>query len=528
MPIWIQKNNLKLKIIEALPLLFIILLVTLMYLSRSTSLDPDFGWHLRLGEWMVANHKLVSSFVGYNNIFGSLYTIDHQWLSDVLLYKIYSLFGYWALILINYTVFVLLFAIINGHLARRNVAPFKRAFFMSLLLLTMTSMVGGVRLQYLLLLFIAIIILIKDRVDNFFSRLMLYFLLFVIGANLHGGGMFILVAIPIFIEADALGFRRAGIKALIKTQALKLILLTAVLCLALTLTPYGFGLYKFVWQYYSVSYYQKHIAEWFPVNGFPFGWLNIFLPLAIYFFILLAGQYWKNIQPNRLLLMLLFLYLSLKARRTLPVFALIFTFYGHGFPPSTGFKLPKYIIRGCFVLTCIIFIGLFVLNIASFKLKVTGAPFDDPSYPSGAAKFIAENKLYAGNMQNPYSWGGYLVWTDKNLQLTIDGRNPIVLYEDRKCILEEYGRFYSESPQEISDMLKKDNIQYVLIEKPQEVYLTWPDRLVLNGDGKNRDMEKLMHPTNNLYNYLSTSDSQWTELYQDDISVIYTKKTEAE
>ncbi|HEY3085741.1 MAG TPA: hypothetical protein VGK28_09805, partial [Candidatus Dormibacteraeota bacterium] len=54
--------------------------------------DPDFWWHLRIGRWMVDNGRLPSS-----DIFTYTATthawIDHEYLTEILMWLTYSAFG---------------------------------------------------------------------------------------------------------------------------------------------------------------------------------------------------------------------------------------------------------------------------------------------------------------------------------------------------------------------------------------------------------------------------------------------------
>jgi len=62
-------------------------------------LDPDLGWHLRLGEEIVKTGKIVSgdslsfSLPGYE-------FVNHAWLQDIVLFKLYEWFGLWGVSLV--------------------------------------------------------------------------------------------------------------------------------------------------------------------------------------------------------------------------------------------------------------------------------------------------------------------------------------------------------------------------------------------------------------------------------------------
>ncbi|HLN84240.1 MAG TPA: hypothetical protein VK355_11540, partial [Candidatus Binatia bacterium] len=59
--------------------------------------DPDVWWHLRTGQLTLQNHSVFHTDPYSFTRFGQPW-INHEWLSDVLLFGIYRLAGFGGLI----------------------------------------------------------------------------------------------------------------------------------------------------------------------------------------------------------------------------------------------------------------------------------------------------------------------------------------------------------------------------------------------------------------------------------------------
>ncbi len=518
-----MKNKLFIKKLTAVsPIVVICLLTAMFYFPISIRLDPDFGWHLLLGKNMVESGSLIKSFIGYNNIFGSIPVIDHQWLSDILLYLAYQKWGYVSLIAASFVVITATFSIVYYILRRNGASALKSLVFVLLLFLPIGMILYGTRIQYLLLLTVALILMVRNVIKPYWARVLVYFIIFSVGVNFHGGGMMVLIIIPILLECENLSLKKSEFIQFLKTKTLKLLALTLLLLLSMILTPNGMNLFYLMWQYITSTYYQTHISEWLPIYYYPFLWGNIILPLSFFIFIFISGKYWKRLKLNEIVLISIFFLLSLKARRTFPIFAIIFLSYGYLYKTELSFKLNK--IFALLLSTCIVLLMLAksVENTLIFYSKITGAPYNDESYPKGASEYIRSKSLYGGKMLNPYGWGGYLSWTVQDLKLTVDGRSPQTPAKEDKSILEVYENFYNDDDKIIEGMLKSNNIEYVLIDKPKKSKLRWVDKFALEYDQSL--INKIENPTNNLLDYLEDNADSWAVVYEDEISKIYQRK----
>ena len=74
------------------------LTILIYFLKAKNYLDPDFGWSLRLGEFILKNGIPRTDPFSYT--MPSYPYVDYEWLTHLGMIKIYSLFGYTGLALI--------------------------------------------------------------------------------------------------------------------------------------------------------------------------------------------------------------------------------------------------------------------------------------------------------------------------------------------------------------------------------------------------------------------------------------------
>ena len=109
--------------------LLLVLLLTLLFISQiNTILDIDLWWNLKAGEYILQNLK-----VPHIDIFS--YTlkdkpwIDHEWLSQVLFYPVFSRFGWQGLnilkaFIVSLSFFIVLFLASSGFKRLRYAVSF--------------------------------------------------------------------------------------------------------------------------------------------------------------------------------------------------------------------------------------------------------------------------------------------------------------------------------------------------------------------------------------------------------------------
>ena len=520
--------------------LFYFFIFALLLRGSFSYLDPDFGWHLKVGE-EIAQTWSVPNVNHYNYTFTGSW-VDHEWLSNLAAYEIYSHFGYIALSVLFALLIVVVLIILNiwARRAYPESSPFL-IIFLQLLGVVAASPHFGVRMQESGLLFLVLILLViffYNKSRNW--RLLLILLpLMYLWACLHASFLigfailFFLVGVKIFEKIIFPYFKRDWLdySNIWKWREIAVFCAAVFGAVAVTLvTPYRLKLYSFL-AGYKDNFYQAHIQEWLPQFYYPFNYgqlLYLALAAAAVFFYIYYSQgkkrYWR-LDIGTLGLAVVFIFLSFKSHRHFPLmFVVTFIFLVSTF--SSLFKIPRqagdlrqsswlnnYWLRG-YILFCLFLIAGLQLAATNF----TAVPFSSfrSEYPVGAVNFLRERPEYDSiNIFNSYNWGGFLIWALPRRQLFIDGRLPQISYQGQ-TFLEEYFDFFQKGAG-IPKKLEDYKIGLVLLPvKDEEVYAKRWEQILFGISNKNL----LSH--NYLRDYLNDS-KDWQPIYYDRTAIIYSR-----
>lgn len=503
-------------------------------------LDPDFGWHLKVGEEILQNKDIPH--VNYYNytIFGQNW-VDHEWLMDAITYFIFSSLNY-TFLNIFFALIIIFVLIIQLFFAFKNYAKNNNDIFL-LIFLQLFGIMGmsahlGVRMQEITLLFLLFLTITIYYFNKYKRNSILWVLipLFFIWANLHAGfliGFFILFAFFVVKSFEILVIKKVYFYSRVFDSDLLLswknifwFCIFSLLAFAGTLlNPYKLELYSFL-SGYKDTYYLTHIDEWLPQYFYPYMPFQIFyiaLIVIIIFYLMYYSVKKREIKINiwDICITFFFIFLSIKSKRHFPLLYIIslpmaFYFMRSFFDVSniTIKNKYKYIISIYFYSSVILLIALFAIS-----TKYTNKPFESfcHRYPCRAIKFLKENYEYDEyNIYNNYDWGGYLIWEYPERKLFIDGRLPQFEFNGH-TMLEEYHEFFQENKQE--EKLNKYNIRLVFMDAldyKTNIHWVYKKLLQINEEAMNDHR-------NYLREYLDNS-SEWEKVYSDKISVIYAKK----
>ena len=290
--------------------------------SRSLLGDGDTGWHIRTGEWILANHAVPHTDIFSYSRPGAPW-FAWEWLWDVLFALLHQQWGMPAVVLASSLVLCVTSALLF-RLVRRACDNGLVAIAVTLLATGGCAIHWLARPHLFTLLFFTITLHLAARAAEGRIRL-LYWLppMTLLWTNLHGGFFVIFLVLACYI-ADPL------LKALLATSAeerrsltlsAKPWLITAALCFAVTfINPYGWNLHVHLVQYITDPYQLKHITE--------FQSMDFHSPVVVYFeplmVMVIATCLWaaKRRMFAEILLALGWLHLALIAQRNLPLFAI--------------------------------------------------------------------------------------------------------------------------------------------------------------------------------------------------------------
>jgi len=530
----LDKLSKKIDIVTIFWVLFYSFIFSLLVVNSLNYLDPDFGWHLKIGEEISR-----TASVPHENIYNYTYTgswVDHEWLINLITYEIYDKFGYFVLTLF-FALVVILTLILLKVVTNKYFPKTPSWLFALIQLFGLIACLPhfGVRMQEFGLLFLLLELLIIQEFSNKKSWKSLVWLipLFCLWANVHGSfllgiGLLFSWLVVKFIENRLyLGKWKQYFSAskILQVFHLFLALLFSIASVFVTFfTPYGLELYAFLGGYKN-SFYSTVIQEWIPQYIFPFNyWQLLYLFFLTFVLVLYAYKFLSN--KNRVIhlwdifLTVFLLFLSFKSRRHFPIvfiatlpFVIKTIYYSFDMEKIRFALLTK-------PLRYLIIFCLFLLCISQFsKIQIFSDPFSRycSKYPCQATNYLINERKYDDlNIFNSYGWGGFLIWVYPEKKLFIDGRIPQTEYAGH-TFLEEYYEFFDPKA-DFENKLKQYNIKLVLISSKEDPILVkkWEQILFII------NQKEIITP-NYLRRYLDNSE-KWDKIYSDPLASIYLKK----
>ena len=291
--------------------------------ARTLLGDGDTGWHIRTGEWILANHQVPhADFFSFTRPGAPWFA--WEWLSDVVFATIYHHGGLAAVVLASLTVICItslcLFRLI------------RRASNNSLVAIAVTLLAtGGCAIHWLArphlftLFFLVITMHITVRAAEGRTGLLAWLVpLTLVWTNLHGGFFVIFLVLLCYIASDLLNaaIERDPAQRNRFLRSTKPWLVTAAGCFAVTfINPYGWQLHQHLAKYIVDPYQMVHIAE--------FQSMNFHSPVIVYFEPLMMMAVLTAVWDARCrrfadcFLSLGWLHLALVAQRNIPLFVIV-------------------------------------------------------------------------------------------------------------------------------------------------------------------------------------------------------------
>jgi hypothetical protein len=285
--------------------------------------DGDTGWHLRTGEWILANHRVPSQDIFSYTKAGQPW-FAWEWLWDVAFAWLHARGGMAAVVLASILI-VCLTSVLLFRLVRRQCGNALLAISV------MFFVTGGSAIHWLArphlftLLFTVIFYSMLERVKEGNTRLLWWLpALTLIWTNLHGGFFVGLILIGAYAGGELM---RALFEATpeARNQALKTsipYLATAAGCAIVTLVnPYFYHLHAHIFEYLTDKYQYKNIVE--------FQSFNFHHPVTVFFepllLLALPAAVWSLVRRQYVYTLLIagWAHLALVAVRNTPIFMIV-------------------------------------------------------------------------------------------------------------------------------------------------------------------------------------------------------------
>lgn len=465
-----------------LPLKFQIILLYLLFIALFwfigiSSLDPDYGWHLRMGE--LISKQGIPATDPFSYTMPSFPFIDHEWLTDILTAKLYPTIGINGLAVI--------YAIVATFALFIVIPKFLFSWARGPLLLSAASLfaAAGIRPQVISWLFFALLIRLLFE-EKLWIKWRFYIpFLFCFWANIHGGfaiGITLLI-LTIFIKAYS--------TKLITKVDLGVLIFSL---LATLLNPYGIRIWEEVFRTSLDASLRWTISEWAPA----FFTFDLILVAFIAFSLALVWHYRKNITLLQAVLYCFLLLAGLTSKRQLPYWLLF------NLPIISQLlkRMSQEVARKKSFVNFSQLYNLFLLTTGALLwaqstiiLPKIATYSEDLFYPTKAIEYLQthphQNELFA-----PYDWGGYLIWRLPQNKTFVDGRMPSWSQISSTKSFSAY--------HEYRDVVYKQDAFINIFEKYNVRTVLW----------RASDNEEFIKKLEKL---------DWLKIYQDEISVIYTK-----
>lgn len=302
-------------------ILFVILFLTLSFYPKNGLLDDgDTGYHIRAGEFILANLTIpIQDIFSFHT--PPIPWTTHEWLSEVIMALLHRAFGLTGVVIffsfLISLVYTLLFRTIRT--AKNNII-----LSLAIVLLVMVSSTlhwlarPHIFSHILFVIWYFVISAYNSRNKNYLWILPLSMVLWV---NLHGGFIagFILLGVYLIGNLVKSFTSQVELRRLLRNRTIVLSLITGLSLLSSLINPFGYHILLFPFKLVSNRYLMDHVSEFISPNFHeptPFKYL-IFLMIAVF------SLSREKLDIIELLLIIIFLNMALYSARHIPLFAII-------------------------------------------------------------------------------------------------------------------------------------------------------------------------------------------------------------
>ena len=440
-------------------------MIVIVSLFATAEQDPDFWWHLRIGRWMVENHRLPSVDLFTYTVPNHVWT-DHEYLTEILMWLVFNATG-----AVGISIAFGLITWAGVWLMYRQVR--RQPFVIVGLGLALGAAAGdpiwGPRAQMITFALTCLELYWLQAYLSGRSRALTYFpLVMVLWANLHGGWVIGFGWLGVALAAELIRWAWDRSNPAHRAHVRFLAIITAASAVAVMATPHGFSLYLYPFNTVGSVAQEKLIVEWFSPDFHN----TSLLPFEAMIFIAIAGFALRRPSLYEFLLFAAGLALALQSVRNIalfvaaatPVIINTYSAYWKEVSAARGWKLvvperPTFAAVTAFAL--LVITGATLIHVWSDINPNTQQDLVRSTYPVGAADYLAAHPELGTHMFNQYGWGGYLTYRfypDPNRKVFIFGEAAL-MGDD---LLNEYAdvQFLSADWSSILDRHQVDYIVY--------------------------------------------------------------------
>jgi hypothetical protein len=436
-------------------------------------LDTDFWWHLKVGAYISTHHVVPAHDFMSFTLAGHAWT-DHEWLAELLLYGLYQLAGLWGPITFFALLICATFGLVYLRMAQLVVNQVLALFLVSAAFIA-SSASWGPRIQMMTLFFLAVYLLALDRFQQTRRRrlLVVFPLLMLLWANLHGGFVLGLVVLAITVGGEWLNRATRRPDAWTRDE-LRAFGVTLGATLGVTIVnPNGIRQLLYPLTFVLPNAYTNLIQESASPN-FHMPVIMVFeamlLALAVAVFVGRPGLNWTH-----LLLVLAFTHLAFSQVRNVAVWAVVVSplvaFYLQKAVPGVRelFPMARYRRRpvsggaaSILNVVLLLLVGVaYLVEGTHFVNAATLRQVEVENFPREAMRYLDRHSL-PPRVFVSYAWGGYLLWNEFPRYRDFMDSRADTLYT--ASILDDYLAAYDADPSWRA-VLNERRVDTVLVER---------------------------------------------------------------
>ncbi len=470
----------------------ILIYSSLCYFFSFVTADTDLWGHIKFGEHLWLSKAFARTDIYSYTAYGREW-INHEWLSELLMYFVYENFGSPGLLIGKLLVGFAIIFLLSQISFHRTPHPlvYSLVFILAVFVMSPGFMTRPQILTFFFTaLFLYILHLYFEKQKNLLWLLPIIMILWV---NSHGGFLIGAGILPVVLGSEII---TGSFKKRKKGDLRTLIFWCVMTEISVLANPYGYRLMVFLYQSLSLP---RNIGEWEAVGILDFSYLRFKL-FAILVLVTLFLQREKN-RYWEIGIIIIVLVFAFRHQRHTPIFAITAA-------PYLAEKLSilakrmnlfsrikslwVYVILNTVV---VLLIGFQLFHAANRHIRTEFNIIVDPKmYPVYAVHFLKQNKI-KGNILLPFEWGEYAIWK---------------LHPDCKVSID--GRFRTAYPEEVLD----DHIRAAADGRRwKKVIDKYPSDIIL----ARRDP---------FFQQMITEQKKWIYVYSDSISMIFVKKGDAQ
>lgn len=403
----------------------------MFFLWSYMTLDPDFGWHLRSGQYFIEHG--IPNYDIFTYTASTFHWVNHEWLSDIIAALLYSIGSFELLAVVYAALWTTAFAIVGRGVHAAFLVAGAVAVLPFAGVRALTWSMFGLALLHLIL-----------RQKNKKWRNTLPFL-FLVWANLHGSFL--------------IGIAYGGWQVL-REKSWRLLGIGVVSLATTFINPYGIELYTEVFRTMFDSELHATIIEWarfaLPIGVIPYAlaWVG----LTVY----RNRRDWRRYVQFETLLFVM----AVTSMRMTPLFVLMSL---NGLqqtvrdirdetPKKYRPQQARLAAMAGVVLVCVSLLAPVAESVSGNALSIL--------YPARAVQYLREHPCQ-GNLFNSYNFGGYLIWQLPGQKVYIDGRMPSWEHGD-STYMKEYLRIL-ENESYRNEQFAQYDIECVLVENTAKI-----------------------------------------------------------